>query len=56
MDKTRLHSDAVAELLRNEPHLIKYYLEHALLDANEDGDHVVLIQCLSHIMQSLTST
>lgn len=56
MDKTRLHSDAVAEFLRNEPHLIKYYLEHTLLEANEDGGQVSLIQCLSHIMQSLTST
>ncbi|EUD00581.1 toxin-antitoxin system, antitoxin component, Xre domain protein [Providencia alcalifaciens PAL-1] len=56
MDKTRLHSDAIAELLRNEPHLIKCYLEHALLEANEDGGQEALIQCLSHIMQSLSPT
>lgn len=56
MDKTRLHSDVIAELLRNEPNLIKYYLQQALLEANEDGGQESLIQCLSHIMQSLSPT
>ncbi|UBX48956.1 putative addiction module antidote protein [Providencia alcalifaciens] len=52
MAKSRLHDDAVVEMLRKDPTLIPIYLQQAFVQIDEDGGQAAFLLALRHIIEA----
>ncbi|HEQ1857312.1 TPA: putative addiction module antidote protein [Providencia alcalifaciens] len=52
MAKSRLHDDAVVEMLRKDPTLIPIYLQQAFIQIDEDGGQAAFLLALRHIIEA----
>ena len=52
MPNSRLHDDAMVEILREDPDFAKAYLHQAFLDIDEDGGQEAFLMALRHIVEA----
>lgn len=52
MPNSRLHDDAMVEILRDDPNFAKAYLHQAFLDIDEDGGQEAFLMALRHIVEA----
>ncbi|MFZ4832463.1 addiction module antidote protein [Rouxiella sp. Mn2063] len=52
MSKSRLHDDAMVELLREDPGFAKAYLQQAFVDIDEDGGQEAFLMALRHVVEA----
>jgi len=52
MAKSRLHDDAMVELLREDPDFAQHYLHQAFIDIDEQGGQEAFLSALRHIVEA----
>lgn len=52
MAKSRLHDDAMVQLLREDPEFAQHYLHQAFIDIDEDGGQEAFLSALRHVVEA----
>jgi len=52
MARSRLHDDAMVELLREDPYFAQHYLHQAFIDIDEQGGQEAFLSALRHIVEA----
>ena len=52
MAKSRLHDDAMVQLLREDPEFAQHYLHQAFVDIDEEGGQEAFLSALRHVVEA----
>lgn len=52
MAKSRLHDDAMVQLLREDPEFAQHYLHQAFIDIDENGGQEAFLSALRHVVEA----
>ncbi|CFB71179.1 addiction module antidote protein [Yersinia enterocolitica] len=52
MTKSRLHDDAMVQLLREDPEFAQHYLHQAFADIDDEGGQQAFLAALRHVVEA----